>query len=124
MAATDWLSQGTLVLASNNKGKIAEFEKLFAELQLPVEVVAQGKLNIEDAIEDGLSFVENAIIKARHASKISGNLLLQMIQAFVCQFLAALPAFTRLVIPVSMATMPPIMKNCWPISNPYAKMVK
>lgn len=47
MAATDWLSQGTLVLASNNKGKIAEFEKLFAELQLPVEVVAQGKLNIE-----------------------------------------------------------------------------
>lgn len=73
MAATDWLSQGTLVLASNNKGKIAEFEKLFAELQLPVEVVAQGKLNIEDAIEDGLSFVENAIIKARHASKISGK---------------------------------------------------
>ena len=73
MAATDWLSQGTLVLASNNKGKIAEFEKLFAELQLPVEVVAQGKLNIEDAIEDGLSFVENAIIKARHAAKISGK---------------------------------------------------
>ena len=73
MASTDWLSQGTLVLASNNKGKIAEFEKMFAELNLPVEVVPQGKLNIEDAIEDGLSFVENAIIKARHASKISGK---------------------------------------------------
>ena len=73
MATTDWLSQGTLVLASNNKGKIAEFERLFAELKLPVEVVAQGKLGIEDAIEDGLSFVENAIIKARHASKISGK---------------------------------------------------
>jgi XTP/dITP diphosphohydrolase len=73
MASTDWLSQGTLVLASNNKGKIVEFEKLFAELNLPVEVIAQGKLNIEDAIEDGLSFVENAIIKARHASKISGK---------------------------------------------------
>ena len=67
MASTDWLSQGTLVLASNNKGKISEFEKLFAELNLPVEVIAQGKLNIEDAIEDGLSFVENAIIKARHS---------------------------------------------------------
>ena len=51
MASTDWLSQGTLVLASNNKGKIAEFEKLFAELNLPVEVIAQGKLNIEEAIE-------------------------------------------------------------------------
>ncbi len=73
MSAQDWLSQGTLVLASNNKGKIAEFEKMFAELKLPVEVVPQGKLNIEDAIEDGLSFVENAIIKARHASKISGQ---------------------------------------------------
>ena len=73
MSAQQWLSQGTLVLASNNKGKIAEFEKLFAELNLPVEVIAQGKLNIEDAIEDGLSFVENAIIKARHASKISGK---------------------------------------------------
>ena len=73
MSAQDWLSQGTLVLASNNKGKIAEFEKMFAELKLPVEIVPQGKLNIEDAIEDGLSFVENAIIKARHASKISGK---------------------------------------------------
>ena len=73
MSAQDWLSQGTLVLASNNKGKIVEFEKMFAELKLPVEVVPQGKLNIEDAIEDGLSFVENAIIKARHASKISGK---------------------------------------------------
>src|SRR5690606_22100722 len=73
MAATASLTQGTLVFATHNKGKIAEFEKLFAELQLPVEVVAQGKLNIEDAIEDGLSFVENAIIKARHASKISGK---------------------------------------------------
>ena len=73
MSAQDWLSQGTLVLASNNKGKIAEFEKMFAELKLPVEVIPQGKLNIEDAVEDGLSFVENAIIKARHASKISGK---------------------------------------------------
>lgn len=73
MSAQDWLSQGTLVLASNNKGKIAEFEKLFAGLDLPIEVIPQGKLNIEDAIEDGLSFVENAIIKARHASKISGK---------------------------------------------------
>ncbi|HEX5382969.1 MAG TPA: RdgB/HAM1 family non-canonical purine NTP pyrophosphatase [Acinetobacter sp.] len=73
MSANAWLSQGTLVLASNNKGKIAEFEKLFAELQLPVNVVPQGQLNIEDAVEDGLSFVENAIIKARHASRISGK---------------------------------------------------
>ncbi|WP_445116584.1 RdgB/HAM1 family non-canonical purine NTP pyrophosphatase [Acinetobacter sp. WZC-1] len=73
MSAPQWLSQGTLVLASNNTGKIAEFETLFEQLCLPVEVIAQGKLNIEDAVEDGLSFVENAIIKARHASRISGK---------------------------------------------------
>ena len=73
MAATDWLAQGTLVLASNNKGKIAEFETLFAQLDLPVQVIPQGQLNIEDAVEDGLSFVENAILKARHAAKVSGK---------------------------------------------------
>lgn len=73
MSATDWLSQSRLILASNNKGKITEFEHLFEQLKLPVQVIAQGQLNIEDAIEDGLSFVENAIIKARHAAKISGH---------------------------------------------------
>lgn len=62
-----------IVLASNNKGKVAEFTNMFAELNLPIEVIPQGQLNIEDAIEDGLSFVENAIIKARHAAKISGK---------------------------------------------------
>jgi XTP/dITP diphosphohydrolase len=71
MSTSSWLNQGSLVLASNNKGKIAEFETLFAQLDLPVQVIPQGQLNIEDAVEDGLSFVENAIIKARHASKLS-----------------------------------------------------
>lgn len=60
------------VLASNNKGKLAEFTRLFAEADLDVTVVPQAQLNIDDAIEDGLSFIENAIIKARHASRISG----------------------------------------------------
>lgn len=60
------------VLASNNKGKLSEFKRLFADANLNVTIIPQGQLNIEDAIEDGLSFVENAIIKARHASRISG----------------------------------------------------
>lgn len=60
------------VLASNNKGKLGEFQRLFAEAQLDVDIIPQGQLNIEDAVEDGLSFVENAIIKARHASRLSG----------------------------------------------------
>ena len=73
MPIPHWFNQGSLVLASNNKGKVAEFEHLFQQLNLPVEIIPQGKLNIEDAIEDGLSFVENAIIKARHAARISGK---------------------------------------------------
>ncbi len=60
------------VLASNNKGKLAEFKRLFTDANLNVTIIPQGQLDIEDAIEDGLSFVENAIIKARHASRISG----------------------------------------------------
>lgn len=64
---TDW------VLASNNKGKLAEFKRLFAEANLDMTIIPQSQLNIEDAVEDGLSFIENAIIKARHASRISGK---------------------------------------------------
>ena len=67
------ISQNDWVLASNNKGKLAEFKRLFAEANLEVTIIPQGQLNIEDAIEDGLSFIENAIIKARHASRISGK---------------------------------------------------
>ena len=62
-----------LVLASNNKGKLAEFENLFANINLDTKIIPQAQLGIEDAIEDGLSFIENAIIKARHAARQSGK---------------------------------------------------
>ena len=55
------------LIATSNKGKIKEFQKIFSEMDL----VSLADLNIEDAIEDGLSFVENAIIKARHGAKHS-----------------------------------------------------
>ncbi|WP_201579834.1 RdgB/HAM1 family non-canonical purine NTP pyrophosphatase [Psychrobacter sp. Pi2-52] len=74
LTATHPTSSNQWVLASNNKGKLAEFKRLFAEANLDVTIIPQGQLDIEDAIEDGLSFVENAIIKARHASRISGLL--------------------------------------------------
>lgn len=60
------------VLASNNQGKLKEFQRLFDDAGLSVDIVPQVLLGIEDATEDGLSFVENAIIKARHASRASG----------------------------------------------------
>ena len=55
------------LIATSNSGKIKEFQKIFSGLDL----VSLADLNIEDAIEDGLSFVENAIIKARHGAKHS-----------------------------------------------------
>ena len=59
-----------LVLASSNKGKLREFTDLLASHH--TQVIAQGDLAITDADETGLSFVENAIIKARHACAASG----------------------------------------------------
>jgi len=59
-----------VVLASNNKGKLRELGELLAEQD--IQVVPQREFDIPDAVEDGLSFVENAIIKARHASALSG----------------------------------------------------
>ena len=59
-----------IVLASNNAGKVREINQLLASER--IEVVPQKAFNIPDAVEDGLSFVENAIKKARHASSLSG----------------------------------------------------
>lgn len=61
-----------IVLASNNQGKLSEFQSLLNDEKLPIEVISQGSLGIDEAVEDGLSFVENAIIKARYASASSG----------------------------------------------------
>jgi XTP/dITP diphosphohydrolase len=59
-----------IVLASSNPGKLKEFGALLADSGL--EVVAQGSLAIEDAEETGATFVENALLKARHAARASG----------------------------------------------------
>lgn len=59
-----------VTLASSNQGKLAEFQQLLSGLNF--EIVPQSVFNIPDAIENGLSFVENAIIKARHASRLTG----------------------------------------------------
>ncbi|HDZ56883.1 MAG TPA: RdgB/HAM1 family non-canonical purine NTP pyrophosphatase [Pseudomonas xinjiangensis] len=58
-----------LVLASGNQGKLAELQAMLGE---HVEVLPQSRFVAEEAEEVGLSFVENAILKARHASRASG----------------------------------------------------
>lgn len=59
-----------LVLASSNAGKLREFNSLLADFGF--EVVRQADLGVTDAEETGLSFVENALLKARHASQVTG----------------------------------------------------
>lgn len=59
-----------LVLASSNPGKLEELRGLLADTG--IELVAQSDLGVEDADETGATFVENALIKARHASLQTG----------------------------------------------------
>ena len=59
-----------IVLASSNAGKLREFRALLH--QQDFDVVAQGELGIEPAEEPHLTFVENALAKARHAAARSG----------------------------------------------------
>ena len=59
-----------LVLASNNAGKVKEFQALLAPLKF--EVIPQGVLGIPSADEPHDTFIENALEKARHASRASG----------------------------------------------------
>lgn len=59
-----------IVLASGNKGKLTEFSQLFSPMK--IEVVPQSDFKVPEAEEIGLSFVENAIIKARNAAHHTG----------------------------------------------------
>jgi XTP/dITP diphosphohydrolase len=59
-----------VVLASGNTGKLREFSALFEPLGM--ELVPQGQLGVPDADEPYVTFVENALAKARHASRLTG----------------------------------------------------
>jgi XTP/dITP diphosphohydrolase len=60
-----------LVLASNNAKKLIELRSLLSSL--PLDLVAQGELDVPEAEEPFATFVENALAKARHAAAASGN---------------------------------------------------
>jgi XTP/dITP diphosphohydrolase len=60
----------TIVLASNNAGKVREINQLLEGAR--IRVVPQGDFGVPEAEETGLTFVENAILKARNAAQCSG----------------------------------------------------
>ncbi|WP_371373896.1 XTP/dITP diphosphatase [Thalassotalea aquiviva] len=59
-----------IVLATSNQGKVKELSQLLAHHN--IEILPQSEFNVPDVAETGTTFVENAIIKARHAAKITG----------------------------------------------------
>lgn len=60
-----------VVLASGNAGKLAELSRILSPLRFDLR--SQAEFDMPDVVEDGLSFVENAIIKARAVSKFTGH---------------------------------------------------
>ena len=59
-----------VVLATGNAGKVRELASLLEDFGL--DIVAQTELGVDSAEETGLTFIENAILKARHAAQITG----------------------------------------------------
>lgn len=59
-----------VVLATGNAGKVRELAALLADFGL--DIIAQTELGVDSADETGLTFIENAILKARHAARITG----------------------------------------------------
>jgi XTP/dITP diphosphohydrolase len=78
-----------IVLASDNRGKLAEFNFLLAPLA--AEVVAQGALGVAPAPEPHPTFVENALAKARHAAAATGLAALADDSGLCCRALAGAP---------------------------------
>jgi len=78
-----------LVLASGNAGKVVELEQLLAGSG--VQLVPQTALGVGDAEETGLTFVENALIKARHAARVTGMPALADDSGICVDFLGGAP---------------------------------
>ncbi|MBL8362682.1 MAG: non-canonical purine NTP pyrophosphatase [Rubrivivax sp.] len=89
-----------LVLASNNAKKLVELRALFEGL--PVELVGQSSLGIDEADEPHVTFLENALAKARHAARASGMAAIADDSGLVVDALGGAPG----VISAHWAPMP------------------
>ncbi|WGY48617.1 XTP/dITP diphosphatase [Vibrio sp. ABG19] len=78
-----------IVLATGNQGKVREMADLLAEFGF--DVVAQSEFNVSDVAETGTTFIENAIIKARHAAKETGMAAIADDSGLEVDYLAGAP---------------------------------
>ena len=79
----------TLVIASGNKGKLKEFSHLLEPLAFQVK--SQAEFNLEGAAETGLTFVENALLKARSVAEQTGHAALGDDSGLIVPALAGAP---------------------------------
>ena len=70
-----------IVIASSNKGKIKEFQSYFDSFGLIL--IPQKEMGVSDIEETGKTYVENSILKARHASKVTDYRPLQTTQVYL-----------------------------------------
>ncbi len=82
-------TQQKIVLASSNQGKLREIQAIFQDQ--PYELVPQVEWNVSDADETGLTFVENALIKARHAGEHTGLMAMADDSGLEVDFLEGAP---------------------------------
>ena len=76
---------GKVVMASGNPGKLREIQRILGDFD--IDIVPQSELGVSDADETGSTFVENALIKARHASRRAPQMSLPWGILFSRQFL-------------------------------------
>ena len=100
-----------VVLATGNAGKVRELASLLSDFGL--DIVAQTDLGVDSAEETGLTFIENAILKARHAAKGTGLPAIADDSGLAVDALVARRVFTPRVIPVKTRPIKRICKNCW-----------
>lgn len=100
-----------VVLATGNAGKVRELASLLSDFGL--DIVAQTDLGVDSAEETGLTFIENAILKARHAAKVTGLPAIADDSGLAVDALGGAPVFTPRVIPVKTRPIKRICKNCW-----------
>ena len=99
-----------IVLATSNRGKLHEMGALLAPLS--VAVVAQSVSNTPEAVESGLSFVENAIIKARNAAAHCGLPAIGDDSGLEVESLDGAPGIYSARYAVPTAAMLTITANC------------
>ncbi|GAL08980.1 nucleoside 5-triphosphatase RdgB [Photobacterium aphoticum] len=100
-----------LVLATGNQGKVKEMASLLADFGF--DVVAQSDYNVSSVAETGTTFIENAIIKARHAAKETGLPAIADDSGLEVDYLKGAPGIYSARYAGEEASDQPTSTNCW-----------